>query len=308
MLSTAQPPVLIVGAGPTGMVLALWLQKFSTPFRIIDRLPGPGLTSRALIVHARTLEFYRQLGIAERIISAGLKINSMVLAFEGVVRSSVSITGGPETEKLSRYPFSLSLPQDIHESILAEVLKERGIDIERQVDLAELFQDTDKGLVEAKLHHLETETDSCFTASYVAGCDGAHSLVRQKAGIAMSGGTYSGRFFVSDVDIVPGSMPAGPQDMNMNMSKSEYCMIIPTQDPHSSRLLGVVPRDKENDKHLSFASVQNTVKSCLPNLQVRSVGWFSAYKVHHRAAEHFRSGRLFLCGDSGKQKHPNFSY
>lgn len=295
-MSSTNAPVLITGAGPSGMVLALWLQKLGTPFRIVDRLSGPGLTSRAMVIHARTLELYQQLGIADRIIAEGIKINKLLIANAGSSKAHFPII----TEKaagLSKYPFTLSLPQDMHEVVLVDVLKERGTEIGRDIELVDAVQKEDREVVEVKLKHADGHEEA-FEASYVIGCDGAHSAVRHMAGIKMEGGTYAGRYFVADIDAEPGTMPAAPDELNMNTSKNEFVMVVPTLKHGNARLVGYVPHDRMDEDHLTFEDMSPTLKACLPDLRVRGVKWFSHYKVHHRHADHFRIGRFFLCGDA----------
>src|SRR6478752_4111006 len=103
--------VLIVGAGPTGLVLALWLTRLGIRVRIIDKTAEPGTTSRALAVQARTLEFYRQVGIADTVVASGLVIDSLNLWTNGIRRARVPIR--QIGEGLSPYPFPLVLPQDV---------------------------------------------------------------------------------------------------------------------------------------------------------------------------------------------------
>src|SRR3954464_5673781 len=113
--------VLIVGAGPTGLVLALWLAKAGTPFRLIDRKTGPGEGSRAMAVQARTLELYRQLGIAEDVIAAGFRLETGHLRNRR--REIASTTLGRVGKGISPYPFALSFPQDDHERLLIDRLR-----------------------------------------------------------------------------------------------------------------------------------------------------------------------------------------
>ena len=294
--TNTKPPVLICGAGPSGMALALWLHKLGTPFRIIDKLSGPGQTSRATVVHARTLELYRQLGIAERLISSGIKVENVIIKNAGVETANAPLTAGRHAD-LSPYPFMLSLPQDIHEAILVDVLRERGVQVERNVELLTAVDNDAEGVVETKIK-LADGTEESFTASYIAGCDGAHSTVRHIAGINMEGGTYAGRFFVADADIDPATAPAGPKDLNMNLSRNEYTMVLPMVQQGHVRLIGFVPKDKAEAQDLTFADVEPTVLACVPKLKVNAIKWFSAYKVHHRVANHYQRGRFFLCGDA----------
>src|SRR5215475_14122381 len=110
-----EPQVLIVGAGPTGLVLALWLAKVGVPFRLVDRKAGPGEGSRAMAVQARTLEFYRQLGIADDVIKGGFRLDRLHLRNES--RELAVVPLGYVGKGLSPYPFALSCPQDDHERL-----------------------------------------------------------------------------------------------------------------------------------------------------------------------------------------------
>src|SRR5688572_5630729 len=114
----ARPQVLIVGAGPTGLVLALWLAKTGTPFRLIDSKAGPGEGSRAMAVQARTLEFYRQLGIVEDVLARGFRLDRLHLRNQ--TREIATIPLGDAGKGESPYPFAFSYPQDEHEALLID--------------------------------------------------------------------------------------------------------------------------------------------------------------------------------------------
>src|SRR5580693_8156388 len=126
MNQTRDTDVLIVGAGPTGLVLALWLTKLGVEVRIIDKTSEPGTTSRALAVHARTLELYQQIGLANDVVEAGLKFAAINLWARGehVGRADFSDIG----EGLSPFPFILMFPQDQHERLLIEHLRSAGVE------------------------------------------------------------------------------------------------------------------------------------------------------------------------------------
>jgi 2-polyprenyl-6-methoxyphenol hydroxylase-like FAD-dependent oxidoreductase len=116
--------VLVTGAGPTGLVLALWLSRLGVRVRIIDKAAEPGTTSRALVVHARTLEFYRQVGLAEAIVERALQFASANLWVKG--RKAARVVFGPMGQGLSPFPYMLIFPQDQHERLLIERLAETG--------------------------------------------------------------------------------------------------------------------------------------------------------------------------------------
>src|ERR1700681_4187612 len=125
--------VLIVGAGPTGLVLALWLTRFGIPVRIIDKTAEPGTTSRALAVQARTLESYHQVGPADAVIAGGVKIATLTFWVKGARAARVPLQR--IGEGLSPYPFALVFPQDVHERLLIERLDALGVKVERQTEL-----------------------------------------------------------------------------------------------------------------------------------------------------------------------------
>ena len=116
--------VLIAGAGPTGLVLALWLTKLGVKVRIIDKTAEPGTTSRALAVQARTLEFYHQIGIDDGVIAGGVKIQNINLWVKG--RRAARVTLQRTGEGLTPYAFALVFPQDAHERLLIERLNALG--------------------------------------------------------------------------------------------------------------------------------------------------------------------------------------
>ena len=120
--------VLIVGAGPTGLVLALWLIRLGIAVRIIDKADGPGTTSRAFAVHARTLEFHDQIGIAQDAVAAGDRTRFLNIHFYRRLRARVPF--GDFGAGISPFPFLLMLPQDEHERILGDHLRRQGVAVE----------------------------------------------------------------------------------------------------------------------------------------------------------------------------------
>src|SRR5277367_982751 len=134
MSSAARPrpsdiPVLIVGAGPTGLVLALWLTRLGVRVRIIDKTAGPGTTSRAVAVQARTLELYSQIGLADAVVERGRK--TIAANFWVAGRRAAQAVLGAMGEGLSPFPYALVFPQDEHERLLVDFLAQAGIQVER---------------------------------------------------------------------------------------------------------------------------------------------------------------------------------
>src|ERR1044071_7286780 len=135
----ADADVLIVGAGPTGLVLALWLTRLGVHVRIIDKTAEPGTTSRALAVQARTLELYRQIGLADTVVARGRIIAAINLWSAG--KQVAHAVFGDMGAGLSPFPYALIYPQDEHERLLINRLAEHGVQVERQTALV-AFEET----------------------------------------------------------------------------------------------------------------------------------------------------------------------
>jgi 2-polyprenyl-6-methoxyphenol hydroxylase-like FAD-dependent oxidoreductase len=289
-----QPQVLIVGAGPTGLVLAIWLRKKGINIRIIDKSIGPGTTSRALAVQARTLEFYHQLGISDELIEAGITVREFIMRRKGkeIARAKIGALG----KDVSPFPYLLFCSQDIHENILCDVLRSLGTEVERQTELVD-FNQNEKGTTSILNSPNGKETVS---AEYICGCDGAHSLVRHHLPTDFPGGSYSQVFFVADV-IAEGE--AAKLDLQISLSYDDFCIIMPIKSLGSIRLTGIVPPASEKKDNISYADVAHSVERNT-GLKVKQVNWFSSYRVHHRVAEDFHKGRVFLAGDAGHIHSP----
>jgi 2-polyprenyl-6-methoxyphenol hydroxylase-like FAD-dependent oxidoreductase len=288
--------VLIIGAGPTGLVLALWLTRLGVTVRIIDKSAEPGTTSRALAVQGRTLEFYRQIGIADAVIAGGVKIANLNFWVKGnkVARVPLQRIG----EGLSPYSFALIFPQDAHERLLIERLDGLGVKVERQTELLHIEQH-DSG-VRATLRRSDGTEEAC-EAAYLAGCDGASSTVRDALAIGFPGGTYTGLFYVADVDA---SGPPTNEELHVDLDDADFLLVFPLKGKGRIRLVGTTREEHGQETgRLTFDDVKGRALMHL-QLDVKKVNWFSTYRVHHRVAQHFRKGRVFLLGDAAHVHSP----
>jgi 2-polyprenyl-6-methoxyphenol hydroxylase-like FAD-dependent oxidoreductase len=288
--------VLIVGAGPTGLVLALWLASLGVRARIIDKTKEAGTTSRALGVHARTLEFYRQLSIADAVVAAGIKTAGVNLWVKGKKAARVPLS--QMGAGLTAFPYLLMYPQDEHEKFLIERLREAGIHVERSTELIH-FDPQDDG-VRAVVRRPDGSEES-FEAAFLAGCDGASSTVRQALTSRFPGGTYSHLFYVADVEAAG---PATDNEVHIDLEDADFLGVFPLTRKGHVRVIGSVRDeiDGQRDK-LKFDDVRGQALRNL-KLEVSRENWFSTYRVHHRVAEHFRQGRVFLLGDAAHVHSP----
>jgi 2-polyprenyl-6-methoxyphenol hydroxylase-like FAD-dependent oxidoreductase len=285
--------VLIAGAGPTGLVLALCLARHGIRVRIVDTTSGPGQTSRATVVQARTLEFYQQLGFADEVVASGIELENFQLRGnnEDIARIAFKDFG----KSVSPFPFVLSFPQDDHERFLIEKLQEAGVSVEWGVELKDFTQDDTH--VRAVLDRAG-QREIC-EAAYLCGCDGARSRVRQNLELDFPGGTYSQVFYVADVQIEGGQR----RDLSGNLGTNSLALRFPVRSSGMQRLIGIIPQDVAEQTGLSFEDVRPSAEPLL-GVHVTQVNWFSTYHVHHRVAAHFRDRRCFIAGDAGHIHSP----
>jgi 2-polyprenyl-6-methoxyphenol hydroxylase-like FAD-dependent oxidoreductase len=286
--------VLIAGAGPTGLVAAIWLARQGVRLRIIDDSPGPGESSRAIAVQARILEFYRQLGIADDVVAAGVRAKTLTMRREGrrVATAELSDMGRGR----SAFPFVLAFAQDDHERLLEHNLARLGVTVERNTVLETITQDD--GSVRATLR--TPAGTEVVEADYLAGCDGARSRTRHELGIAFPGGTYSQVFYVADA-MAHGDAASG--GVQICISAKDFCLVLPVRRTGSLRLIGIVPPEIEKKAQIDFSDVTESIVRNT-GLALDAVHWFATYRVHHRIAESFRRGRVFLAGDAAHIHSP----
>jgi 2-polyprenyl-6-methoxyphenol hydroxylase-like FAD-dependent oxidoreductase len=290
--------VLIAGAGPTGLVLALQLVRRGIPVRIVDDARGPGEHSRAMVVQARTLEYYRQLGFAREVIDDGIIVHDVHLRTcrrGQPARERVRLDLSNLGEGISPYAFALAYPQDDHQKLLVRRLAENGVQVEWNTKLERFTQSSDG--VEATLVSPTGETTA--RASYIAGCDGAHSVVRQQLGLGFAGMTYDQLFFVCDCKV------AAPftTDLLVTLGERALVLLFPIRSSGMQRLIGLIPPGVSDPENATFETIRPDMEALL-GTQITEVNWFSIYRVHHRVAERFRVARAFILGDAGHIHSP----
>ena len=292
----ARTEVLIAGAGPTGLVLALWLKRQGIGVRIIDRSAAPGSTSRALAVQARTLELYRQLDLTHEVLERGHKVPAVNLWSRGERAARVAF--GSIGEELTPYPFLEIYPQDEHERLLIERLQQLGVAVERRTELT-AFTDIGDG-VRARLRTAEGQEEICETR-FLAGCDGARSRVREALATGFPGGTYRQVFYVADIE---GAGAPVDGELHIDLDEADFLGVFPLAGAGRARLIGTVQDERaENPESLRFEDVSQRAIRHL-GLDITKVNWFSTYHVHHRVTDHFSRGRVFLLGDAAHIHSP----
>ncbi|WP_284319066.1 FAD-dependent monooxygenase [Dyella acidisoli] len=288
--------VLISGAGPTGLVLALWLTKLGVNVHIIDKTSAAGTTSRALAVQARTLELYRQLDLADAVVAQGHKVPAVNLWVKGEKKAQIQF--GSLGSDLTPFPFLHIFQQDQHECLLIERLEEMGVSVQRQTELLGFVDEGER--VVARLRGPDG-IEQNWEARYLAGCDGARSLVRETIGTGFPGGTYKQVFYVADVEATGPSLNG---QLHVDLDEADFLAVFPLAGEGRARLIGTVRDERaEHPETLRFEDVSGRAMTRL-KVEVKQVHWFSTYRVHHRVTEHFRKGRAFVLGDAAHIHSP----
>ncbi len=291
----AHVDVLIVGAGPAGLMLANWLAKLGVDALIVDRKAEPTRESRALIVQARSLEIYDQLGMAAAVDAAGRRVEGLTVwsATEQLGQFTFGAVGAGRTP----HPYVFMLEQSENERLLHENLRALGRDVAWNTAFEGLEQDEDG--VTATLRPRDGEART-VRAAYVCGADGAGSEVRRSAGISFDGGTDPHLFYVADA-VAEGGLAEG--QVNIKLGSRLFLIGFPMNGDHRYRLIGIVPTARLGSDKPTFADVRPVVEDEF-RITVPEVAWFSSYAVSHRVAGRFRRGRVFLLGDAGHLHSP----
>jgi 2-polyprenyl-6-methoxyphenol hydroxylase-like FAD-dependent oxidoreductase len=286
--SHAETDVLIVGAGPTGLTLATALTARGMRMIVIDRLAEGANTSRAAVVHARTLEVLESLGVSEQLTRLGVHARRFTIRDRDRVLVPIDFDALP-----TRYPYTLMVSQAITERVLLQRLVELGGHVSRPHALADLAQDP-RG-VSATL-----DDGSTVRARYVVGADGMHSIVRDRSGIAFVGSSYEESFMLADVRLAGGA----PSDEVILYFSSAGMVVVAPLPEGVHRIVAAV---EEAPEQPSAAYVQALLDARGPlhdRAIVRGVIWGSRFRVQHRVASVYRAGRVLLAGDAAHVHSP----
>jgi 2-polyprenyl-6-methoxyphenol hydroxylase-like FAD-dependent oxidoreductase len=264
---------------------------------IIDRHAGPSLQTRALGVHARTLEIYAKLGIVRRALELGKRATGANMWAQG--RRMAHVPLGDAGQSLTPYPFILILGQDDNERIMGDKLPDWGMSVQWSTELVGLEQDASQ--VTATLKQPDG-TSRKITSAWLAGCDGARSLVRELSGITYPGAPYEHVFFVADTEVT-GTMV--PDEVNVYLWRKGFHLFFPMRGKDHWRIVGIVPSELRDIDQVNFdAVIPSMRREAGAALTFRACTWFSTYRIQHRSASRFRDRRCFLLGDAAHIHSP----
>ena len=292
MATNTKTDVIIVGAGPTGLSLACQLIRYGIDFVVLEKNEGITPFSKALGVHARTLEIYEQIDLAQKALAKGTIAGKVRMLESGKIVGEVDLSN--IGQGFSAYPFLLVLEQSENERLLYEYVQNQGREILWQHELKTFSQDA--SVVTAQVGTSSGETQ-IIESKYLVGCDGPRSPVRRQLGLSFEGSTFERMFYVADVQI---DWKYSHDALHVCIAEHSLVAFFPMPGEKRWRIVGAFPEGHEKDEHeILYEEIETRIKEEAElELDITRVDWFSTYKVHTRHVAKFSSGRCFVAGDA----------
>lgn len=290
MSTVADTDVLIVGAGPVGLFLANECARRGLRWRLIEKRASQSEHSKALAIFPRTLEIFDMAGVAERFLEAANRVTAVAIETHGHRLATMHFEprGTP-------YPFVAMVPQDVTERLLCEALRARGGQVEYCTSF--VSAEPQEACVLVRMDH--AGSPETVRASFVVGCDGAHSAVRHAVDVGFEGGEYADLFLLADVSTNDALSAA---EMQLCPHEHGPVAIFP-MDPTRRRIVGTIAEAVGEVPTLDL--VQRVLaERGPPGLEARALNWSSYFRVHHRLAQTLHIGRIFLAGDAAHIHSP----
>jgi 2-polyprenyl-6-methoxyphenol hydroxylase-like FAD-dependent oxidoreductase len=288
--------VLIIGAGPTGLMAACQLSRQGIDYIIIDKKDGPTKESRALVLHARSLEIYDQMGIANEALLLGNIVQKVQIIIENKKAQEFKLSN--VGEGLSPFPFLLVLEQSKNEELLYQFLLKQNSDVLWNHEMVSFTQEDEIVHVVARNGEEKMEIE----ADYVIAADGAKSMVRESMEIPFLGGTYENIFFVADTGL---QTEWDHEALTIYLSGQTFLGLFPMQGNNRFRVIGILPKEYQDENPKTFEEIIPFIqKQVTAKLNFSDTAWFSIYRLHHRWIENFRYNRVFFAGDAAHIHSP----
>jgi 2-polyprenyl-6-methoxyphenol hydroxylase-like FAD-dependent oxidoreductase len=283
--------ILVVGAGPTGLALATELKRLGADPLVIDRQLEGANTSRACVVHARTLEVLTPSGTTRDLLARGIQVPIFRIRDRDHPLMTVDF-GQIESD----YPFTLMIPQSDVEKCLLERFKDLGGSVIHESELVGFAAGPREVRARVRMGGIEKDV----AARWLAGCDGMNSLVRTGSGIAFSGGEYEESFVLADVRM---EWPISRQEVSLFYSPQGLVVVAPLPDDRFRIVATLDQAPMVPTVELMQSIIDARGPSTNPG-RIHDIAWGSRFHIHHRVAQRLRKGRVLLCGDAAHVHSP----
>ncbi|HWJ73309.1 MAG TPA: FAD-dependent monooxygenase [Kaistia sp.] len=287
--------VLVAGAGPVGLTMALELSRYGVPVRVIDKISGPSDTSRAVAIWPRTLELLDRSGVTADLVKAGNHV-----AAANIFAGNSQVGRIKLDEIPSPFPFALMAPQYETEGVLRRHLKAHGVEPHFSTELADIAPDADG--VTATLRAPDgTETQERF--DWLVACDGSHSVVRHRLGLAFEGDTLGLDWTQGDFHLT--GMPIPSSELAIFWHPDGALMFFPMAPDRYRIITSLGPSTDVEPVPLDMAAFQKVIDHRGPGgITLTDTVWTSAFRINERQVGSYRSGRIFLAGDAAHVHSP----
>lgn len=297
MNETNRTQVLIVGAGPTGLTTAAELARRSIGVRVVERRTAPSDKSKALVVHARTLELLDMIEVADELVAMGY--TSPGIDFSASTDKPLRA----DMHKLAdetRFPYILILPQAETEAAIERRLNKIGVEVERGRTLTD-FQDRGDSVV-ATIENNDGGTEQ-ITADYIVGADGPHSTIREMLGIPFEGSPYGWTAFLGDITLSGHEAEGGTEQ---HSSDRGLAFIVPFEDgTHRIVTIDAKYQDQGEKRELKLSELQESISAILGKpVELSNPKWLTRWGADLKLAARYSQGRAFIAGDAAHTHSP----
>lgn len=292
-----QPRILIVGAGPVGLALAMLLTRHKINYEIIDKNLKRSNYSRALAMHARTLELFDQIGVSQDFIQAGNPIHEGHLFADGKPLLDLDLSKIP-----SKFNYVLSISQSVTEEVLENLLNKEGKEILRGSELAEIKNT--KSPIQVKIIDQNKQIQE-KTYDYVLSCEGAHSVIRKQCGFSFKGGSYKESFLLADVELDSSLNPNSIYGFLAPWNLLAMIAFIQNQKTYWRLITTLDGNYKKDPSTINIDDIKLFCKNLIPkDLRIKDCIWISNFHVHHRIVNRYSKDNVFLLGDAAHIHSP----
>ncbi len=282
--------VLIAGAGPTGLMMACQLAMCQISFRIVDKKSHPSNYSGALIVHARTMEIFDQMGIAHKVLQETILANDLSIVINGVKKAQISLKN--IGQGLSKFPNLHLIEQSKTEQVLIDFIASKGVKIEWETEL-KAFSKNETPITSVLLSAGGRE--ETIQSKYLIAADGGNSFVREQCKIPMVGKKHPISLFIIDCQA---EMELPSDEMCFSFSNDSTSGFFPLKNGRR-RIDGIIPKTLEGKSKITFEDIELKFAERLKTkIRLYKPEWFSVSHSYQRYAKEYQKQNIFLAGDA----------